>query len=99
MTLEFTGTNVKVNELNWQKAGLSYTATGYGEKIATRYMVWYENRWRRVYVRQFSNAGTLFIVVRGEKMIVNIQTDHLVPPRPRCIYCGFECKTPYHEVR
>lgn len=52
---------VKVAELPWQKHGLSWTATGYGERIPTRFMVQYKNVWRRVYCRIFSNNGTLFI--------------------------------------
>lgn len=52
---------VKESELPWQKAGLTYTATGYGARIPTRYMVRYQNRWRRVYCRIYSNIGTLYI--------------------------------------
>ena len=52
---------VKIEELPWQKAGLTWTATGYGQKIPTRYMVQFNGRWRRVYAFQISNAGTLFI--------------------------------------
>jgi hypothetical protein len=42
-------------------AGLSWTATGYGARIPTRYMVQVNGKWRRVYAIQYSNAGTLFI--------------------------------------
>lgn len=52
---------VKVAELPWQKAGKTYTATGYGERIATKFMVKVNNVWRRVYYRSYSNACTLFI--------------------------------------
>lgn len=38
-----------------------YSATGYGARIPTRYMVRFGARWRRVYVAQFSNAGTAYI--------------------------------------
>lgn len=41
--------------------GLSWTASGYGERIPTQYMVRVAGRWRRVYAFQISNAGTLFI--------------------------------------
>lgn len=41
--------------------GLSWTATGYGERIPTACMVRVAGRWRRVYAFQISNAGTLFI--------------------------------------
>lgn len=37
------------------------TVSGYGAKIPTPYMVKWANRWRRVYVAQFGNAGTAYI--------------------------------------
>jgi len=46
----------------WQERGLSYTATGYGSKIPTQYMVKHSGRMKRVYCRIFSNAGSLYIV-------------------------------------
>lgn len=45
----------------WQTQGLSYTATGYGKRIPTRHMVRWQGKWRRVYVCQYSNAGTSYI--------------------------------------
>jgi hypothetical protein len=33
------------------------SATGYGRKIPTRYQLKYENRWHRVYMMQYGNAG------------------------------------------
>lgn len=38
-----------------------YSATGYGRKIQTSYMVWINGRWRRVYAYCFSNAASLYI--------------------------------------
>ena len=52
---------VKEKPLPWQLAGLQYTASGYGARIPTRYMVRYNGRWRRVYCITYSNNGTLFI--------------------------------------
>lgn len=46
----------------WQERGLSYTATGYGRKIPTQYMVKHNNRMKRVYCCIFSNSGTLYIM-------------------------------------
>lgn len=51
----------KVVKLAWQKSGLSYTATGYGARIATSVMVRFKGKWRRVYCRIYSNSGTCFI--------------------------------------
>lgn len=52
---------VKEKPLPWQLAGLQYTASGYGARIPTRYMVRYNGRWRRVYCIIYGNAGTLFL--------------------------------------
>lgn len=52
---------IKESVMPWQAAGLTWTSSGYGERIPTRYMVKYNGRWRRVYAFQISNAGTLFI--------------------------------------
>lgn len=54
--------------------GLSYTASGYGVRIPTPYMVKVERRWRRVYCCIFSNSGTLYIGRRPDHIIVDI--DH-----------------------
>ena len=45
----------------WQEQGLMFTASGYGKRIPTRTMVRYQGKWRRVYVCQYSNAGTAYI--------------------------------------
>ena len=55
--------------------GLSFTATGYGMRIPTEYMVEFNDKWRRVYCRIFSNSGTLYIGQlrdKGERLIVRI---------------------------
>jgi len=46
------------------------TATGYGSKIPTSHLVKWANRWRRVYVTCYSNSGTAWITVKGERVIV-----------------------------
>lgn len=60
-----------LRELNWQKRGLYETATGYGNKLTTRYMINFEGRDYRVYCRIFSNSGTCYIVTKkfGEIVI------------------------------
>lgn len=52
---------VKESILWWQEKGLPQTATGFGRKLATPYVVQWEGRWRRVYRCQRGNAGTLYI--------------------------------------
>lgn len=63
---------IKTDMLWWQEKGLSYTASGYGSKIPTRYKVKHNNKWKRVYCRIYSNIGTLYIMDKGEKLIVQI---------------------------
>lgn len=65
---------VKESPLWHHKRGLSYTATGYGRRIPSPYMVRFNGRWRRVYVCCFSNVGTAYIgrfdSKPGEQIIV-----------------------------
>lgn len=54
----------------WQERNLSYTASGYGAKIPTRWVVNYAGRIRRVYCTIYSNIGTCWFMVKGKRMIV-----------------------------
>lgn len=55
--------NVDVMEapLSHHKRGLSYTATGYGNRIPTVYMVKWQGKWRRVYAACYGNAASTYI--------------------------------------
>ena len=63
LTFDVDGVPVPAEErpLWWHLAGKSYTASGYGKRIPTRWVVHVQNRWRRVYCCIFSNIGTLYI--------------------------------------
>ena len=61
------------NPLWWQKAGKFETATGYGNKLHTPYMLDYGGRRRRLYCRCFGNSGVTYIIVRGEEVIVDVE--------------------------
>lgn len=37
------------------------TTTGYGSAMPTDYLVFWANRWRRVYVANYGNMGTAYI--------------------------------------
>lgn len=50
---------------------LSYTATGYGKKIPTRYMVRIGTVWYRVYTMIFSNIGSNYILRKEGKFFVS----------------------------
>lgn len=57
---------VKEAPLWWHKRGLSYTASGYGGRIPTLYMVRHNGKWRRVYCAIYSNVGTTYIGKRWQ---------------------------------
>lgn len=59
------------NPLPWQKRGLMQTATGYGKKLTTAYMIKLGNRIYRIYCCIFSNNGTCFITRRGQEIIIS----------------------------
>lgn len=58
--------------LDHHKRGLSYTATGYGAAIPSRTMVLLNGRWRRVYVRIYSNSGTAYLKT-GPGEVITVQ--------------------------
>lgn len=61
----------KIAPLWWHDKGLSYTASGYGKRIPTRYMVRFNDKWRRVYCCIYSNAGTCYIGKLSDGLIVS----------------------------
>ena len=53
------------------KLGLSQTASGYGSKLtSSRCAKLTDGRIRRVYITCFSNAGTAWIVLDGNRRII-----------------------------
>jgi hypothetical protein len=60
----------KESPLWWQDRGLSFTASGYGKRIPTLYMVRYMGKWRRVYCCIYSNAGTCYIGKLADGLII-----------------------------
>ena len=48
------------------------TVSGYGAKIPTRYRVRHLGRVRRVYVMQYGNAGSAYIVVGGVTQFIDL---------------------------
>lgn len=68
--------DAKYEPMAHHRAGLTWTASGYGARIPTPYMVRVNGKWRRVYCRIYSNIGTCFI---GRKydgtQIVDIEKD------------------------
>ena len=56
----------KIEPMPHHKAGLQWTATGYGRKIPTTRMVKLPGgkKWRRVYCCIYSNSGTCYVADR-----------------------------------
>lgn len=48
----------------------------YGPKIPTRTRIHYLSRWRRVYVMQYANSGSAYIIVRGRDVFLDIDTEY-----------------------
>lgn len=55
-------------------------ATGYGRKIPTGYRIRYRTerarRWLRVYVMQYGNAGSPYVVAGGQLLHLDTDTEH-----------------------
>ena len=49
---------------------------GYGRQIPTRHKLLYLNRWRRVFVCLMSNAGTAYVLVKGEWHVLDVDTEY-----------------------
>ena len=54
--------------LSWHKLGLQQTASGYGKKLTTRYKIAHKGRTYRVYACVFGNAGSLYILAKGQRI-------------------------------
>lgn len=53
------------------EAPANRSKTGYGPKIPTSWELQLtDKRWRRVYVAQYSNSGTAYIIVDGERHVI-----------------------------
>lgn len=63
---------ITVNELPWQRAGLQQTATGYGSKLTTSYMLSVPDSKRvyRVYAICYSNAASFYILRNGTRVFL-----------------------------
>jgi hypothetical protein len=67
-----TITAAKRSPLQWQKRGLQQTATGYGSKLTTEYLIQSgtSSVWRRVYCICYSNNGSLYILRAGKREFI-----------------------------
>lgn len=51
--------------------GLSETSSGYGRKLNSGLKISFNSRQYRLYVTIFSNSGTMWFKVKGQKIIVS----------------------------
>ena len=52
------------------------SATGYGGKIPTPYMVRYAERWRRVYAMVYGNGASCYIIYKSENLFLDLDTEY-----------------------
>ncbi len=55
----------------WLAHGLQQTASGYGPKLNSGYMINFNGKLYRVYITQFSNAGSAWFEAKGKKYWVS----------------------------
>ena len=65
------GVEFREEPLWWHKRGLSQTRSGYGAKLTSSRKAFVDGKWRRVYVTCYGNAGTAWVLVNGERVIVS----------------------------
>lgn len=53
-----------------------YSASGYGRKIPTGRMIQTtDKKWRRMYVCQISNAGTAYVLLKGDWRVIGPEAE------------------------
>lgn len=64
------GSTFKDAPLWWHLKGLSYTRSGYGNRIPTSRMIQFPNEkiWRRVYCIIWSNSGSYYVISKGQHL-------------------------------
>lgn len=60
--------------------------SGYGRKIPTRYMLKLGNRWHRVYMMQYSNSGSAYVILKGEERFLHSDVEHALEDAARDLW-------------
>lgn len=56
-----------------------HSASGYGRKIPTSFKIQLLDKiWRRVYVCQVSNAGTAYVLCKGQWRVINGEAENAI---------------------
>lgn len=67
-----TVTAVKITEVPRH----GQTVTGYGPALPTQYMLRIDNRWHRVKMAQYGNAGSAYVTVAGQDHYLDTDTEY-----------------------
>ena len=64
---------ITIEQLWWQKQGLQQTATGYGQKLTTRFMLHLPDSKRpyRIYASCYSNIASFYIIRCGKRLFLH----------------------------
>lgn len=76
MSVTYTDPKLVLDKRTTEPRAFRGSATGYGPKIPTDYLIKYEGRWRRVYVMVYSNSGSAYIIVNGAEVFLDSETEH-----------------------
>lgn len=77
-----------VTEIRITEAPLHRSASGYGRKIPTQYMLKIAGRWHRVYMMCYSNSGTAYVLKGGEELILESATEYRMEGYERAVSHG-----------
>lgn len=75
MTIQYTMTEW-VEGFRLSEPRANPYSQGYGSKIPMRYMIRYLGYWRRVYMVNFGNSGSLYVLVKGKKVFLDSDIEH-----------------------
>lgn len=66
-----------VSEVKITKVPFNRSLSGYGAKVPTEYMIRHatSQRWHRVYMMQYGNAGSAYIERLGSRYFLNPETE------------------------
>lgn len=57
--------------LDWQKAGLTQTASGYGAKLTTHNKIHFEGKLFRLYATCYGNSASVWFKFKGQTIFVH----------------------------
>lgn len=89
-----------VTEVRITRTPIHRSATGYGRKIPTQYMLRITGRWHRVYMMCYSNSGTIYVLKGGAELILETGTEHRIQMYRDALHLGLGgLKWPARQVQ